>query len=131
MRLQSFVDDDGQERRLVWRVGRVVRDGARDRRRADRGRAGQRMSTAARAWSPQAPWLAAAGGPGWEAPRREFGPRRSRGTAGGAGRGRLPPWLARVRPASGRTGLARERAHAVRRRCVNRRPHGLGGRTGG
>jgi hypothetical protein len=45
MRLQSFVEDDGQERRLVWRVNRVVRDGARDWRPADVGQAGQRMST--------------------------------------------------------------------------------------
>jgi len=35
---------------------------------------------------------------GWEAPRREVGPHRWRGYS----RGRLlPPWLARVRPASG------------------------------
>jgi len=26
MRLQSFVEDDGQEQRLVWRVNHVVRD---------------------------------------------------------------------------------------------------------
>jgi hypothetical protein len=86
MRLQSFVEDDGQERRLVWGMDRVVRDGGVVDGRQTSAEPGQRTSTVAGAWSSPAPWLADAGGLDGEAPRREFGQHRSRGYC----RGRRP-----------------------------------------
>src|ERR1700737_1080607 len=54
----------------------------------------------------------------------------SGGTAGDAGRSRLPPWLARVRPASGRPGWLGNALTLYGAGGVHRRPRGLGGRTG-
>src|SRR5580693_1564899 len=103
MRLQSFVEDDGQGRRLVWRVNRVVRDGrVIDGRQTSAGPGSGRVPS---------PGLGLRRRPGWRMPEGPTERRRGvssvstapGGTAGDAGRSRLPPWLARVRPASGLT----------------------------